>query len=52
MAKIKLTMDYRQGEDVSMDYWVLRWDEISSQIQKEAVNDLQRFLEEGSLPGD
>ena len=52
MAKIKLTMDYRQGEDVSMDYWVLRWDEISSQIQKEAVNDLQQFLKVGRLPGE
>ena len=51
MAKIRLGLDYRQGEEVSFDYWMGRWDEITAQMQEHAVSSLKDFIYEGHLPG-
>jgi len=52
MAKIRLGLDYRQGEEVSFDYWMGRWDEIAAQMQEHAVLSLKDFIHEGHLPGE
>jgi hypothetical protein len=50
MAKIRIALDYRQGEEISYDYWMGRWDEMASQMQEYAVSSLRSFIEEGELP--
>lgn len=52
MAKIRLGFDYRQGEDVSFDYWMSRWDEITAQMQEHTVTSLRNFIKIGELPGE
>lgn len=51
MAKMRLDLDYRSGEEVSFDYWMSRWDEIAGDMQQEAVSSLRPFIEGGALPG-
>lgn len=52
MAKIRLGLDYRHGEEVSFDYWLTRWDEIAADMQEHAVISLNSFINNGELPLD
>lgn len=52
MAKIRLDLDYRRGEEASYNDWMRRWDEIAAQMQEHAVSSLKDFIEEGHLPGE
>jgi hypothetical protein len=52
MVKIVLTHDFDQGDEVSFDTMLRRWDEESANMQERISGTLTRFLDEGVLPGE
>jgi hypothetical protein len=50
LAKIRLSLEFLEAEEISYDMWLTRWDEIASQVQHGAATTLQQFIDTGTLP--
>jgi len=52
MVKIVLNYDMAQGEELSFENWMQRWDETAANMQLFASESLVSFIESGVLPGE
>ena len=52
MIKIAIADDASRGEDVSLDSWQRRWDEMAAAMQGHAASSLGEFIDNGALPED
>lgn len=52
MVKIVLNYDMAQGQELSFENWMQRWDETAANMQLFASESLASFIETGKLPGD
>lgn len=52
MVKIVLNYDMSQGEELSFENWMQRWDETAANMQQFASESLASFIEVGQLPGE
>ena len=50
MARIRLSLDDRQGEGMSYDAWMEPWDETAARMQEQAASSLEGFIMGGRLP--
>ncbi len=50
MVKIVLTYDHEQGEELTFEQMVRRWDEQATEMQKHMADSLGAFLSDGTLP--
>ena len=50
MVRIMLTYEYDQGEEITFDTMLRRWDEEAINMQSRVVDSLQKFLDEGAVP--
>lgn len=50
MVKIVLTYDHEQGEELTFEQMVRRWDEQATEMQKRMADSLGAFLSQGILP--
>lgn len=50
MVKILLNFDVTQGEELSFENWMQRWDETAASMQQFASESLSSFIDSGILP--
>jgi hypothetical protein len=51
MVKIVLNFDMQQGQELSFENWMQRWDDTAANMQTFASESLSSFIDSGILPG-